>query len=97
MIISSSTNINKTSNHLSPQIIEHKKITYDIMSLEILVKFKQLIVSSSTNINKTSNHLSPQIIEHKKIIGNPGQVQTIDCQQFHQYQQNQQSPLSSNH
>jgi hypothetical protein len=25
LIVSSSTNINKTSNHLSPQIIEHKK------------------------------------------------------------------------
>jgi hypothetical protein len=56
--------------------------------LKSVMSRQQLIVSSSTNINKTNNHLSPQIIEHN-VIGNPGQVQTIDCQQFHQYQQNQ--------
>jgi hypothetical protein len=39
------------------------------------------MVNNSTNINKTNNHLSP-----KESLNSDGQ-------QFHQYQQNQQSPL----
>jgi hypothetical protein len=41
-----------------------------------------MMVNSSTNINKTNNHLSP-----KESLNNDGQ-------QFHQYQQNKQSPLT---
>ena len=40
------------------------------------------MVNSSTNINKTNNHLSP-----KESLNNDGQ-------QFHQYQQNKQPPLT---
>jgi hypothetical protein len=40
------------------------------------------MVNISTNINKTNNHLSP-----KKGLNNDGQ-------QFYQYQQNQQPPLT---
>jgi hypothetical protein len=40
------------------------------------------MVNSSTNINKTNSHLSP-----KESLNSDGQ-------QFHQYQQNKQSPLS---
>jgi hypothetical protein len=40
------------------------------------------MVNYSTNINKTNNHLSPK--ESLK----------SDGQQFHQYQQNEQSPLT---
>ena len=40
------------------------------------------MVNNSTNINKTSNHLSP--------------IESLnsDGQQFYQYQQNEQSPLT---
>jgi hypothetical protein len=41
--------------------------------------------NNSTNINKTSNNLSP-----KESLINDGQ-------QFHQYQQNEQPSLTSNH
>ena len=44
-----------------------------------------MLVKNSTNINKTNNHLSPK--ESLK----------SDGQQFHQYQQYKQSPLTSNH
>jgi hypothetical protein len=40
------------------------------------------MVNNSTNINKVNNHLSP-----KKSLNNDGQ-------QFHQYQQSEQSPLT---
>jgi hypothetical protein len=40
-----------------------------------------MVVNNSTNINKTNNHLS-----HTESLNSDGQ-------QFHQYQQNQQSPL----
>ena len=40
------------------------------------------MVNSSTNINKINNHLSP-----KESLNSNGQ-------QFHQYQQNKQSPLT---
>ena len=40
------------------------------------------MVNNSTNINKSNNHLSPK------------ESLNSDCQQFHQYQQNQQSPLT---
>jgi hypothetical protein len=40
------------------------------------------MVNSSTNINKTNNHLSPN------------ESLNSDGQQFHQYQQNKQSPLT---
>jgi hypothetical protein len=40
------------------------------------------MVNNSTNIKKTNNHLSP-----KESLNSDGQ-------QFHQYQQNQQSPLT---
>jgi hypothetical protein len=40
------------------------------------------MVNNSTNINKTNTHLSP-----KESLNNDGQ-------QFHQYQQNKQSPLT---
>ena len=40
------------------------------------------MVNNSTNINKTNNHLSP-----KESLNSDGQ-------QFHQYQQNKQSPLA---
>ena len=40
------------------------------------------MVNNSTNINKTNNHLSPK------------ESLNSDCQQFHQYQQNQQPPLT---
>ena len=40
------------------------------------------MVNSSTNINRTNNHLSP-----KESLNSNGQ-------QFHQYQQNKQSPLT---
>jgi hypothetical protein len=40
------------------------------------------MVNNSTNINKTDNHLSPKESLEK------------DGQQFHQYQQNEQSPLT---
>jgi hypothetical protein len=39
------------------------------------------MVNNSTNINKTNNHLSPK------------ESLNSDSQQFHQYQQNKQSPL----
>jgi ribosomal protein S15P/S13E len=35
-MVNTSTNINKTNNHLSPHITEHKK-DHDIMTLEIQV------------------------------------------------------------
>jgi hypothetical protein len=41
------------------------------------------MVNNSTNINKTSNNISP-----KESLSNDGQ-------QFHQYQQNKQLPLTS--
>jgi hypothetical protein len=41
----------------------------------------------STNINKTSNHLSSYLTEHKKESLNS------NGHQFHQYQQNKQSPV----
>jgi hypothetical protein len=41
-----------------------------------------VMVNNSTNINKTNNHLSPK--ESLK----------SDGQQFHQYQRNEQSPLT---
>ena len=41
------------------------------------------MVNNSTNINKINNHLSP-----KESLNSDGQ-------QFHQYQQNEQSPLNS--
>ena len=40
------------------------------------------MVNNSNNINKTNNHLSP-----KESLNSDGQ-------QFHQYQQNQQSPVT---
>ena len=40
------------------------------------------MVNNSTNINKTNNHLSLK------------ESLNIDGQQFHQYQQNEQSPLT---
>jgi hypothetical protein len=40
------------------------------------------MVNNATNINKTNNHLSPKESLEK------------DGQQFHQYQQNEQSPLT---
>ena len=40
------------------------------------------MVNNSTNINKTNNHLSP-----KESLNSDGQ-------QFHQYPQNKQSPLT---
>ena len=40
------------------------------------------MVNNSTDINKTNNHLSPK------------ESLNIDGQQFHQYQQNEQSPLT---
>ena len=40
------------------------------------------MVNNSTNIKKTNNHLSP-----KESLNSDGQ-------QFHQYQQNQQSPIT---
>jgi hypothetical protein len=40
------------------------------------------MVNNSTNINKVNNHLSP-----KESLNNDGQ-------QFHQYQQSEQSPLT---
>jgi hypothetical protein len=39
------------------------------------------MVNNSTNINKTNNHLSPT------------ESLNSDGQQFHQYQQNKQSPI----
>jgi hypothetical protein len=42
----------------------------------------EVMVNYSTNINKTNNHLSP-----KDSLNSDGQ-------QFHQYQQNQQPPLT---
>ena len=39
------------------------------------------MVNNSTNINKTNNHLSPSSLNS-------------DGQQFHQYQQNKQLPLT---
>ena len=44
-----------------------------------------MMVKSSTNINKTNNYLSP--IES---LNNDGQ-------EFHQYQQNKQLPLTTDH
>jgi hypothetical protein len=41
-----------------------------------------MMVNNSTNINKSNNHLSP-----KENLNSDGQ-------QFYQYQQNQQSPLT---
>jgi hypothetical protein len=41
-----------------------------------------MIVGFATNINKTNNHLSPK------------ESLNSDDHQFHQYQQNQQSPLT---
>jgi hypothetical protein len=41
------------------------------------------MVNNSTNINKTNNHLSP-----KESLNSDGQ-------QFHQYQQNKQSPSNT--
>ena len=46
------------------------------------------MVINSTNINKTNNHLSP------KESLNSEESLNIDGQQFHQYQQNKQSPLT---
>jgi hypothetical protein len=40
------------------------------------------MVNNSTNINKTNNHLSPK------------ESLNSDVQQFHQYQQNKQPPLT---
>ena len=40
------------------------------------------MVNNSTNINKTNNHLSPK------------ESWNSDGQQFHQYQQNKQLPLT---
>jgi hypothetical protein len=40
------------------------------------------MVNNTTNINKSNNHLSP-----KEILNSDGQ-------QYHQYQQNEQSPLA---
>ena len=69
------------------------------------------MVNNSNNINKTNNDLSPQIIEHKQTltydVENPGLALehaqqcggvniSSDGQQFHQYQENEQSPLTSN-
>ena len=42
------------------------------------------MVNNSTNINKTNNNLS----------WSPKESLNIDGQQFHQYQQNKQSPLT---
>ena len=48
------------------------------------------MVNNSTNINKTNNNLSP-----KESLNIDGQESlNIDGQQFHQYQQNKQSPLT---
>ena len=43
-----------------------------------------MMVNNSTSINKRNNHLSLQTIKH-------------DGQQFNQYQQKEQPPLTSNH
>jgi hypothetical protein len=43
-----------------------------------------MTVNNSTNINKTNNHLS-----HEESLNSDGQ-------QFHQYQQNEQPPLTAN-
>ena len=40
------------------------------------------MVNNYININKTNNHLSPK------------EILNIDGQQFHQYQQNKQPPLT---
>jgi hypothetical protein len=47
-----------------------------------IVDHHTVMVNNSTNINKTNNHLSP-----KESLNSDGQ-------QFHQYQQNQQSPVT---
>jgi len=48
-----------------------------------LKKALTVIVNNSTNINKTNHHLSP-----------PKESLNSDGQQFHQYQQNEPSPLT---
>ena len=45
------------------------------------------MVINSTNINKTNNRLSSYLTEHKE------QSLNSNGHQFHQYQQNKQSPL----
>jgi hypothetical protein len=45
------------------------------------VQVSTMMVNISTNINKTNNHLSPSSLNS-------------DGQQFHQYQQNKQPPLT---
>ena len=63
------------------------------------------MVNNSTNINKTNNNLSPKESlnidgQHSTNINktnnnlSPKESLNIDGQQFHQYQQNKQSPLT---
>ena len=61
------------------------------------------MVNNSTNINKMSNHLSPKetvMVNNSTNINkmsnhlSPKESLNSDGQQFHQYQQNEQSPLT---
>jgi ribosomal protein L18 len=69
-MVNNFTNINKTNNHLSPQIIEYNSrkqtTTSHLKSLNTTVENKQPPPTSNHWIQqkKTNNHLPPQIIEY---------------------------------
>jgi hypothetical protein len=63
-------------------IVDHHYLNFLRTITSHLKKVLTVMVNYSTNINKANNHLSP-----KESLNSDGQ-------QFHQYQQSEQSPLT---
>ena len=54
MIVNNSTNINKTKNNLSPQLTEHKIMTYDIGNLDPGLVRVMVFIATFNNISVIS-------------------------------------------
>lgn len=73
VMVKNSTNINKTTNHLPPEIIEHKNY-HDV---SVLLSVSTLLVS--TNISSASDKVKTYII----VKGHINKQSTTSLQRFH--------------
>ena len=113
-VVNNSTDINKTSYHISPQVwstipqISTKQaITSHLKCGQQFHRYQQnklshltsSVVNNSTDINKTSYHISPQVWSTIPQISTKQAITShLKCgQQFHRYQQNKLSHLTSSH
>ena len=100
-MVNNSTNINKTSNNLSPKESINWNYWPSLFKLSLgerllFVLLILVMVNNSTNINKTSNNLSPKVSQTVMVNNStninktnnklsPKKGLNSDGQQFHQY------------